>query len=112
MHGATKALAGHPANAQETSVSDGSVIVNRIVHVAAPDELRPVAALAREWGLEPGALRRAATRAGVIVKIGRQAVARRSDLLRLVELLPKPAAKPVPLDPAEAYAAHVKGARR
>lgn len=106
-HRSDLALAGNPAN-----VADGAVIVNRIVHVAAPDELRPVAALAREWGLEPGALLRAATRAGIVIRVGRQAVARRSDLLRLVELLPRPAAKPVPLDPVGAYAAHVKGGRR
>lgn len=91
---------------------DGGVRVTHVVYQAAPDELRPVAVLAEAWGVEPAGLLRAARRAGLTVKIGRQVCARRSDLLRLVELAPKPKPTPLPLDPAEAYAAHVKGAHR
>lgn len=99
---------GEPhAESSVDRTADGSVIVNRIVYQAAPDELRPVAALAAEWGVEPAGLLRAASRASLTVKIGRQTCARRSDLLRLVELMAKPKAAPVSTDPKAAYAALV-----
>lgn len=92
---------------------DGGVRVTHVVYQAAPDELRPVVALAEAWGVEPAGLLRAARRAGLTIKIGRQVCARRSDLLRLVELAPKPKAEPVSADPKAAYAALVgnRGAR-
>lgn len=55
--------------------------------MAALDELRPVVKFAKEWDLEAKALVRAAKRAGLAVRLGRELVARRSDLLALVDLL-------------------------
>lgn len=95
-----------------THTADGKIIIHHVTHVAAPDALVVVRNEANAQGIEPGALVRAATRAGLTVRIGRQVCARRSDLLRLVELLPKP--KPVPAadDPKAAYAALVGGGGR
>ncbi len=54
-------------------------------------ELRPIAALAAEWGLERKGLEGAIREANVpTIKIGRQLCVRRSDVVGLVEKLPAP----------------------
>jgi hypothetical protein len=89
----------------------GGVSVTQILRQDAPDEIRPVAAFATMWGLEPNGLLRAATRAGVLVKIGRQVCARRSDLLRMVDLLKRPQGKSAPIPAASGYDELVSRAR-
>ena len=56
---------------------------------ASADELRPIAALAEEWGLEARGLAKAIARAAVpVVKIGRAKCVRVSDVVgRLVDAL-------------------------
>jgi hypothetical protein len=75
--------------------TDGGVAVTYVVQQIAPDELRPITSFAKAWELEPSGLLREAKRAGFVIRIGRQQCARRSDLLKLVELLAaKRASKP------------------
>lgn len=99
-HRSSSSLAGKPAE----HTTDGPVAVTVVQHVSAPDAIRPIAKTAEEWGVEPKALLAAAHRAGVALKLGRQWCARRSDLLRLPELLAKPAPAPSSTDPRVAYA--------
>lgn len=58
------------------------------VNIGQPaDELRPIALIAKEWGIEAKALIREAKRAGIAVRLGRSQVARRSDLVALADRL-------------------------
>lgn len=97
-----------------TAIHEHGAIVVRVEAappVQPPDELRPIGALAEEWGLERRGLETAIRRAGIAtVRIGRQLAVRRSDVVALVDRLPRAADAP-DSTPADAYAALVACAR-
>jgi len=86
---------------------DGAVVLRvEAARPNPPDELRPIAVWAKEWGLEVSGLRRALERADApIVRIGRAWCVRRSDVLAVADRL---AAAPTATEDASAdYAALV-----
>lgn len=85
--------------------------------VEAPDEIRPIAAWAKAWGLELAGLRGAIERAKIpTARIGRSTCVRRSDLLRIVDALfveaPKSKASGDVLADYDAIVAQARGRRR
>lgn len=94
---------------------DGAIIVRIEASppIEAPDELRPIAALAKEWGLERRGLERAIRRAGIaVVRIGRENCVRRSDVVGLVDRLGSGRATTSTDNADDAYAAMVRKAGR
>ncbi len=102
-----------------TAREEGGTIVVRIeaaAPVAPADELRALNAIADEWGLERRGLAVAVRRAGVpTIRVGRQIVARKSDVLRLVERLAHESASPASsssaMTPEASYARAVARSR-
>lgn len=80
------ATAGKP---RVSAAEEHGAIVVRIESAGSTstsDELRSIARLAEEWGLERKGLEAAIRRANIpTARVGRQTVVRKSDVLRLVE---------------------------
>lgn len=78
-----------PSVTVSESTSEPNVINVRIelpqTARAVPDSLVVVASVAKEWGISPKSLVAAAKDARIARKLGRQLVARRSDLVALVD---------------------------
>lgn len=103
---------GGGASASVEQRSDGAFVVRfEVSRVDAPDELGTIERFANEFGLEPKGLKRAAVQADVhMVKVGRQWVARRSDVVGIVAKLAKKTNEKSSSEP-DTYAALVARAR-
>lgn len=77
--------------------SDGGAIIIRVELPAGPDAVRPIADLAKEWGIAATSLLSLAREAGILRKLGRQNVVIVSALLAAVDALgeQEPAAEAV-----------------
>lgn len=105
---------GGGASATVEQRSDGAIILRiELARADAPEELGTIERYAKVFDVEPKGLKRACAAAGVpMVKVGRQWVARRSDVVGIVAKLGKAAPTAVPNAAPDTYAALVARARR
>lgn len=75
---------------------EGGAILIRVELPAGPDAVRPIADLAKEWGIALPSLLSLAREAGILRKLGRQNVVRVSALLAAVDALDAPPPEPPP----------------